>query len=200
MGAYFAGSAGRMSPASITQIRNDREARARRRLELARLLRDAPQATNVDLAKAFNVDRHTITSDRLGIMAEVNQNALTETQLYREVQLSRIQEKWDSIEKGNMSDSEKHREWRGWMKLEVALRGTAAPSRSENLTLNADVEAVGPFRKWVKATRGLNEQQVDQLLVAAEKTPRKAFAMVEPPKTSPLWNKKQLTEGDHEVA
>jgi hypothetical protein len=130
MVAQDAGWTGRMTPASITKIRNDREARARRHLELARLLRDDPQATNVDLAKALHVDRHTITSDRLAIMTQVNQEALTETQLYREDQLTRIAEKWDAIEKSNMSDAEKHREWRGWMKLEVEIRGTAAPSKS----------------------------------------------------------------------
>jgi hypothetical protein len=189
-----------MTPPS-GHLRKLREQRESRRLGVAKILRETPNATNVDLAKVFKVNRDTIQEDRQHLMTLAKNETLTETQLYRDNQLSRVSEKWDEIESDDtMTGAEKHLAWSRWMKLEMDLRGTAAPSRSENLNVNADVEAVGPFRKWVRATRGLNEQQVEQLLLAAEKTPRKPFAMVEPPKTSPLWNKNQLTEGDHEVA
>ena len=72
-----------MSPASITKIRNDREARARRRLELAKQLRDDPKATNIALAKVLNVTRNTITEDRKAIMEQMTKSTLTETELLR---------------------------------------------------------------------------------------------------------------------
>jgi hypothetical protein len=126
-----------MSPASITKIRSDREARAHRHLELVRLLRDNPQATNIELAEALNVSRNTITSDRLAIMTQVNQEAMTETQLYRDAQLARVQEKWDEIENdASMSGAEKHLAWSRWMKLEMDLRGTAAPTKSIHATVS----------------------------------------------------------------
>jgi len=153
-----------MSPASITKIRNDREARARRRLELVRLLRDSPQATNVELAKALHVSRNTIQEDRLAIMELARTETLTETQLYRDNQLTRIAEKWDEIENdASMSGAEKHLAWSRWMKLEMDLRGTAAPTKSISAHVNADVdpEKLVGYRKFLYHTRHLSEEDVN---------------------------------------
>ncbi len=120
-----------MSPASITKIRSDREARARRHIELARLLREDPEATNIELAKALHVNRDTIAEDRKHLMSIASGEAKSEMVLYREDQLTRIAEKWDEIESDEtMSGAEKHLAWSRWMKLEMDLRGTAAPSKS----------------------------------------------------------------------
>lgn len=79
------------------------------------------------------------------------------------------------------------------------LLGLNAPTRSVTATINADAEAIGPYRKFVQAVQGLDEQQIEQLFLMARELPRRGFTMVQPPETSPLWTK-QLTEGDDEVA
>jgi hypothetical protein len=79
----------------------------------------------------------------------------------------------------------------------MRLEGTAAPSRSENVSINADVENLGPYRKFVLAVQGLDETQVEELLTAARAVPRKALARPVWPKTSPLWgNEPKQLEGD----
>jgi hypothetical protein len=112
-------------------LRQLRLAQAKRRLELARLLRDAPQANNIELATALNVSRNTIAEDRKFLMTQVNESTNNEMQVYREDQLTRIAEKWDEIESDEtMSGADKHLAWSRWMKLEMDLRGTAAPTKS----------------------------------------------------------------------
>jgi DNA-binding CsgD family transcriptional regulator len=112
-------------------IRSRREGATHRRLDLARLLRDDPSVTNIELAKILNVSRNTITVDRLAIMEQATSDTKLEMHLYRQDQLARIQEKWDEIESDEtMTGAEKHLAWSRWMKLEMDLRGTAAPSKS----------------------------------------------------------------------
>jgi hypothetical protein len=112
-------------------LRARQERQASRRLGVAKVLRETPDATNVELAKVFDVDRDTIAEDRKFLMSQVNEGALSETQLYRENQLTRVAEKWDEIENDDtMSGAEKHLAWSRWMKLEMDLRGTAAPTKS----------------------------------------------------------------------
>jgi transposase len=49
---------------------------------------------------------------------------------HRTNQLTRIGLKWDEIEGSKtMTDAEKHQAWARWMKLEIDLRGTAAPQK-----------------------------------------------------------------------
>jgi len=184
--------------APSTYLRQLRDAQARRRLELARLLRDNPAATNIELAKTLNVNRDTIAEDRLALMQQVNLEAKTETQIMREDQLDRIQKKMAEIEGDQllMSAADRHLALWRWMKLETILRGTAAPTRSENVNVNLDGENLGPYRKFVLAVRGLDESQIEQLLVLAREMPRKGFVMVQPPESSPLWGDapKQLEE------
>jgi hypothetical protein len=117
--------------APTTHLRKLREQRDSRRLGVAKALRETPNATDIELAKIFDVSRNTIAEDRKYLMTLVKNEALTETQLYRENQLTRITEKWDEIETDpTMSGAEKHLAWSRWMKLEMDLRGTAAPSKS----------------------------------------------------------------------
>jgi hypothetical protein len=109
-------------------------------------------------------------------------------------QLTRIEEKWDEIEAdASMTGAEKHLAWSRWMKLEMDLRGTAAPAKSLVGHVH-DAENLGPYRKFVLAVRGLDESQIEELLTAARAVPRKIRPMPQPPKTSPLW-KNQLGDG-----
>jgi hypothetical protein len=134
MVAKDAGKASSMSPASPRlsgHLRKRQEQQASRRLGVAKVLRETPTATNVELARVFDVDRDTIAEDRKYLMALTKNEAVTETQLYRENQLARITDKWDEIDNDQtMSGAEKHLAWSRWMKLEMDLRGTAAPSKS----------------------------------------------------------------------
>ena len=186
-----------MSPASITKIRNDREARLRRHVELAKLLRDNPVATNIELAKALHVSRNTIMLDRLVIMELARNEALTETQIYRADQLTRIQEKWNSIEKSNMSDADKHREWRGWMKLEVEIRGTAAPTKSISTNINVDVDpaTMGMYDRFLHSFSRLTQQQKDSVWIFIESLSIEEVDC-QPPDDAPTWHlqMKQLPE------
>ena len=73
----------------------------------------------------------TLSRIKKEVMAAMNQETKSEMALYREDQLTRIAEKWDEIESDEtMSGAEKHLAWSRWMKLEMDLRGTAAPSKS----------------------------------------------------------------------
>jgi hypothetical protein len=117
--------------APAAHLRKLREGQASRRLGVAKVLRETPNATNVELARIFDVDRDTIAEDRKAIMSLVNNETQTEMQLYRDDQLARITEKWREIDLDpTMSGAEKHLAWSRWMKLEMDLRGTAAPSKS----------------------------------------------------------------------
>lgn len=184
-------------PALKPHLRHRREARDARRLELARLIRETPDVTNLELAKALNVSRNTITQDRLAIMELARTETQTEIQLHREDQLTRIAAKWAEIEADtSMTGAEKHLAWSRWMKLEVDLRGTAAPTRSESVNINADAENLSEYRLWVRACAGLDEEQRTDVRRYARSLLRKPIEMIQPPKTSPLWEAKQLESGD----
>lgn len=77
--------------APSTYLRELRDAQATRRLELAKLLRDDPKATNVALAKALGVNRDTIAEDRKAIMEEIKKNTLDETAFYRLKLLNKLE-------------------------------------------------------------------------------------------------------------
>jgi Winged helix-turn-helix DNA-binding len=162
-----------MSPASITKIRSDREARARRHLELVKLLRENPNATNIELAEVLNVSRNTIAEDRKFLMSQATNEAQSEMQLYREDQLTRIQEKWDEIESDDtMTGAEKHLAWSRWMKLEMDLRGTAAPSKSIHANVSTNPEHSAEYLLFREACAGLNDDQLHEVYAMAKALPR----------------------------
>lgn len=72
-------------------LRELREGASRRRLELAKLLRDDPKATNIKLAKALGVNRDTIAEDRKVIMEQMTKSTLTETELMRASMVSKLE-------------------------------------------------------------------------------------------------------------
>jgi hypothetical protein len=77
----------------------------------------------------------------------------------------------------------------------MRLEGTAAPTRSESVSLHADAQNIGPYRQFVLACSGLEQDQIGQLLVMARELPRRQRALPEPPDSSPLWGK-QLEGND----
>ncbi len=80
-------------------VRQRREEAARRRLELAKLLRDDPRATNKQLAKTLNVNRDTIALDRKVIMEELTKTTLTQTESMRAEMVQELESLKDEVEK-----------------------------------------------------------------------------------------------------
>lgn len=155
--------------APTAYLRELREQRTSRRLGVAKVLRETPSATDIELAKIFRVDRHTIGEDRKFLMSQLNQSALTETQMYREDQLTRVAEKWAEIETDDtMTGAEKHLAWSRWMKLEMDLRGTAAPNKSIVGHVDANPEHSAEYLLFREACAGLTEDQLHQVYAFAK--------------------------------
>jgi hypothetical protein len=153
--------------APTTHLRKLREQRDSRRLGVAKVLRETPNATDIELAKIFDVSRNTVAQDRKYLMTLVKNEALTETQLYREDQLTRITAKWNEIELDpTMSGAEKHLAWSRWMKLEMDLRGTAAPGKSISAIVNVDQQVI-PIEQqleYLNAFAGLyDDERLEEL-------------------------------------
>jgi hypothetical protein len=67
------------------------EAATRRRLEIAKILRDDPTTTNIMLAKALKVSRNTITLDRKIMVEDLKNQTRTETELLRADMVERLE-------------------------------------------------------------------------------------------------------------
>jgi hypothetical protein len=77
--------------APTTYLRQKREEAARRRLELAKLLRDDPDATNIQLAKALKVNRDTIALDRKVLVEQITKSTLNETEQMRAEMVTKLE-------------------------------------------------------------------------------------------------------------
>jgi hypothetical protein len=95
-------------------LRDLREEAARRRLELAKLLRENPDATNIYLAKTLGVNRDTIALDRKALVEQMTQSTLTETELLR----AEMVKKLEALE----AEVEKHRKTDGKLSLQAVDR------------------------------------------------------------------------------
>jgi hypothetical protein len=131
-----------MTPASITKIRNDREARARRHIELSRLLRDNPDATNIELARALHVNRDTIAEDRKHLMSIASGEAKTEMVLYREQQLAELVELRDVLQDPKIKPDRKVELTLAIIDREMRLTGTAAPTKSISAHIDGGVQVL----------------------------------------------------------
>ena len=104
----------------------------------------------------------TLSRIKKEVMQETRNETQTEMQLYRQDQLTRIQEKWDEIENDeSMSGAEKHLAWSRWMKLEMDLRGTAAPTKSISANVNVEQQVI-PIEQqleYLTAFAGLYEDE-----------------------------------------
>lgn len=85
--------------APSTYLRVKREEATRRRLELAKMLRDDPKATNLALAKALGVNRDTIAGDRKVIMEELKKTTMDETTFYRAKLLTKLEALLEELER-----------------------------------------------------------------------------------------------------
>src|SRR5258708_40238701 len=127
----------------------------------------------------------TLSRIKKEVMTAMHNETKSEMQLYREDQLARIANKWDEIESDeSMTGAEKHLAWSRWMKLEMDLRGTAAPAKSIVGHVN-DAENIGPYRQFGIACRGLEDDQFQEWLAMARGMERKKRPMPQPPKPSP---------------
>ncbi len=116
-----------MSRQRLRQINSTRKARADvRSREVANEV--ALGKSVKELAVEKNVTVRTINRD-LARYRERGKNAI-EGEVAQE-QLGQILEKWDEIESDKtMTGAEKHLAWARWMKLQIMLTGTAAPTRA----------------------------------------------------------------------
>jgi hypothetical protein len=104
----------------------------------------------------------TLSRIKKEVMQQARSETQTEMQLYRQDQLTRIQEKWDEIENDeSMSGAEKHLAWSRWMKLEMDLRGTAAPTKSISANVNVEQQVIPMEQQleYLNAFAGLYEDE-----------------------------------------
>lgn len=78
-------------PSAYTRRRQLLEEQARRRLEIAQILRADPSTTNLQLAEKLNVSRNTIALDRKAIMEELKSKTLDETEELRFAMVQRLE-------------------------------------------------------------------------------------------------------------
>lgn len=90
-------------------LRSLHEQATRRQLEVAKLLRENPEATNIELADALNVDRDTIAKDRKALMEQIKTDTKSELELLRE----ELRVKLEKLE----GEVEKHRNKNGLLSL-----------------------------------------------------------------------------------
>jgi hypothetical protein len=72
-------------------LRDLREQRTARRLEVAKALRDNPSVTNVELGKRFDVTRDTIALDRKNIMEDLRKNTVEQTEALRAEMVTKLE-------------------------------------------------------------------------------------------------------------
>ena len=58
---------------------------------MAKVLRETPNATNIELAKVFGVNRDTISEDRKAIVEQLKQQTMTETEALRAEMVQRLE-------------------------------------------------------------------------------------------------------------
>ena len=114
------------------------------------------QAAEVLRAEGYPASHDTVERDVDAWFLMRAENA-TAFEQYRKNQFTRITAKWAEIENdASMSDAEKHAAWARWMKLEMALLGTAAPTESIQAHVSSG-ESSPEYLKYKKAFAGLSE-------------------------------------------
>jgi hypothetical protein len=110
-----------------------------RKERLCQLLSEGKSQTEAaDILRQENypADLRTVQRDVRSLRGQWGEANMTQYELLREQQLTRITEKWAEIDKDEtMTGAEKHLAWSRWMKLEMDLCGTAAPTKSIHATV-----------------------------------------------------------------
>jgi len=138
------------------------EARKNRLLELLSEGKSQVGAAEILRREGYPADDRTIQRDVRSLRGQWGEANMSQYELYRQDQLTRIQEKWDEIESDDtMTGAEKHLAWSRWMKLEMDLRGTAAPSKSISANVNVEQQVI-PIEQqleYLNAFAGLYEDE-----------------------------------------
>src|SRR5271157_5475119 len=111
-------------------IRARLEKQTSRRLGVAKILRETPDATNIELAKIFDVDRDTIAEDRKFLMAQINQEAKSETQLWRDEHIAELNKLRESLEDFLIPAEKRIELALAIIREDSKIKGTAAPTKS----------------------------------------------------------------------
>ena len=112
------------------------EARKNRLLELLSEGKTQVDAAEILRQENYPADLRTVQRDVRSLRGQWGEANMNQYESLREDQLTRITEKWAEIENdGSMTGAEKHLAWSRWMKLEVDLTGTAAPTKSIHATV-----------------------------------------------------------------
>jgi hypothetical protein len=111
----------------------------------------------------------TLSRIKKEVMTAIHTETRTEMQQYRDDQLARITEKWEEIENDqSMSGAEKHLAWSRWMKLEMDLRGTAAPTKSISAHVDVNPEHSQEYLLFREACAGLTDDQLHEVYAVAK--------------------------------
>ena len=152
------------------------EARRNRLLELLSDGMSETQAAQVLRSEGYPASHDTVERDVDALVPKWRADNASAFEQYRQNQFSRITAKWAEIETdASMSGAEKHAAWARWMKLEMDLLGTAAPSKS--ITAHVKTDGTGRFHKFVQAAAGLSEAQMEQVFHFAASLKREPLAM-----------------------
>lgn len=112
------------------------EARKNRLLELLSEGKNQTEAADILRQENYPADLRTVQRDVSSLRGQWGETNMSQYELLREQQLTRITEKWAEIDKDQtMTGAEKHLAWSRWMKLEMDLCGTAAPTKSIHATV-----------------------------------------------------------------
>lgn len=163
-----------------TYLRQLHEAAAQRRLEIAKILREAPATTNKQLAAALNVSRNTIALDRKIMVEDLKNQTRTETELMRLDMVTRLESLNEELEKhrtdGKLPISVVHEMLLVHRSL-IELLGIRKPV----------VEQLEVRKRTFSFTTAIVGRDADGVMVKTE------------PKTFEVVSKQlALTEGDHE--
>jgi hypothetical protein len=156
--------------------------------------RDTVYGSQKQMAEALGVSRWTV-SRRMGgkTLSDTNTEKIVQR---AESQFARITEKWAEIDADKtMSGAEKHMAWARWMRLEMDLLGTAAPSRSIQAHVSSG-ETSPLFLKFKKATAGLSDSQLEEVFKQLASIPREVVVTVKDASWFPEPMTKQLESGE----
>jgi len=142
-----------------------------RRREVVRLISQGVPLN--EIARRLGVSYITVRRDKEILMDLSKKENKSEMQLFRDDQLARITAKWNEIENDpGMTSAEKHLAWSRWMKLEIDLRGTAAPTKSIAGHVDLNPEHSDEYLLDREAMAGLSDEQRHEVRVFAKSLPR----------------------------
>jgi hypothetical protein len=172
------------------------ESRRNRLLELLSEGKTESQAGAILRAEGYPASHDTVERDVDALAPTWRAENATAFEQYRKNQFTRISAKWVEIENdASMSGAEKHAAWARWMKLEMDLLGTAAPTKSIQAHVSSS-ESSPLFLKFKKATAGMSEAQLEQAFAELASIPREAIATVRDASWFPVPEPKQLESGE----